>query len=317
MARQALLFPGQGAQAVGMARDLTEAYGAAREAFDTASRETGLELARLCFEGPLEELSRSDVAQPAILTASIATLRAMAQAAGTPLVPAATAGLSLGEYSALVAADALDFEEAVRLVLHRGRYMQEACEARAGAMYSIIGLEDAQVEQACKEARSRTGGGVWPANYNCPGQVVISGEQGPAQVAAEICAGMGSRRPMRLNVAGAFHTPLMQPAADRLAPELEQAPIRKPACPVVANVTGRPMNDPEEIRGLLIRQITSPVRWLDSMRWLIGQGVTEFYEVGPGHVLQGLLKRTDPTRACKPVNGVADVQAFAGSPSGT
>jgi [acyl-carrier-protein] S-malonyltransferase len=310
MGGKSFLFPGQGAQAVGMGRDLAETYASAGEVFDMANRETGLPLDKLCFQGPLHELSRSDIAQPAILTVSIALLRALAEAAGMPVQASAAAGLSLGEYSALVAAGALDFQEAVRLVQHRGVYMQEACDASPGAMYSIIGLEDAQVEQACETARGKTGGGVWPANYNCPGQVVISGDEGPALEAAEACIALGARRAIRLNVAGAFHTPLMQPAAEKLRAELAKAHIRKPAYPVVANVTGRPTGDPNEIRGLLVRQITSPVRWLDSMRWLIGQGIAEYYEVGPGRILQGLLKRTDPSMTCVSLAGAGDVRAL-------
>jgi len=315
MSGKGFFFPGQGAQTVGMGRDVAEAYASAREVFDAANGETGLALDKLCFQGPLEDLSRSDVAQPAILTVSIAVLRALAEATGKPAPAAAAAGLSLGEYSALVAAGALGFPEAVRLVQHRGVYMQEACDASPGTMYSIIGLEDAQVEHACETARGKTGGGIWPANYNCPGQVVISGEEGPALEAAEACVALGARRAIRLNVAGAFHTPLMQPAAEKLKAELAEARIQRPAYPVVANVTGQPASDPEEIRALLVRQITSPVRWLDSMRWLIGQGITEYYEVGPGRVLQGLLKRTDPSMACVSVAGGGDIRALAEAPT--
>ncbi len=313
MTAHGFLFPGQGAQAVGMGRDLADAYGSAREAFDEASEAAGLPLDKLCFGGPLEELSRSDVAQPAILTVSVAALRAMAEATGGSLEATAAAGLSLGEYSALVAAEALDFGAAVRLVRHRGAYMQEACDANPGTMYSIIGLEDAQVEQACQTARSKTGSGVWPANYNCPGQVVISGEEAAALEASEACVALGARRAIQLNVAGAFHTPLMQPAADELRPELAQVEVRKPRYPVVANVTGQPVSEPEEIRALLAQQITSPVRWLDCMRWLLSQGTKQFCEIGPGRVLQGLMKRTDASATCTCVAGADDVRALAKS----
>ena len=311
MSLKGFLFPGQGVQSVGMGRDLVASSAAAREAFEAAERESGLALSRLCLEGPLEELSRSDVGQVAIVTVSIAALCAMEEAAGRPLRPRAAAGLSLGEYSALVAAGALNLCAAVRLVQRRGAYMQEACDANPGAMYSVIGLEDARVEQACEAARSQAGGGVWPANYNCPGQVVISGEEGPTRTAADLCTQAGARRAVRLNVAGAFHTPLMQPAADRLANDLAALEIRKPHYPVIANVTGQPVDEPEEIRRLLARQVTSPVRWLDSMKWLLAQGVRECYEIGPGRVLQGLLKRTDPSCACATVSDAADVQAWA------
>jgi [acyl-carrier-protein] S-malonyltransferase len=311
MDRLGLLFPGQGAQKVGMGADLAEAYSSAREVFEEANEATGLALDRLCFHGPLTELSRSDVAQPAILAVSIATLRAMAEAGGTPPAPAAVAGLSLGEYSALVAAGALEFGDALRLVRQRGAFMQEACEVNPGAMYSVIGLADPRVEEACERAREQTGGGVWPANYNCPGQLVISGEEEPTRRAAELCSEMGARRALRLTVAGAFHTPLMQPAADRLAPVLSEVEIAPPAVPVVANVTGRPTLDPEELRRRLLEQITSPVRWADGVRWMLSKGLRRHYEVGPGRVLQGLLRRTDAEAECVSINDAEDVRAFA------
>ena len=311
MKAMGLLFPGQGAQVVGMGRDLAEGSAAARQVFDAAERATGVDIAAPCFDGPLETLSRSDVAQPAILTVSIAALRALAEAAGAPLHPAAGGGLSLGEYSALVAADAISFADAVRLVLRRGRYMQEACDARPGAMHSVIGLDDARVEQACARAREETGAGVWPANYNSPGQLVISGEEPAAEAAARACAAMGARRTIRLQVAGAFHTPMMQPAADRLAADLDTVEIRSPRWPVVANVTARAVAGPDEIRDLLVRQVTSPVRWTACMHWLLERGMRDFYEIGPGRVLQGLLKRTSTEAVCRTVNGLEDVRACA------
>jgi [acyl-carrier-protein] S-malonyltransferase len=311
MGKPGFLFPGQGTQAVGMGRDLAEAYPMARHTFDEANRELDMELDRLCFEGPAEALSRSDVAQPAILTASVAALRAMAAAAGGMPEPEATAGLSLGEYTALVAAGALDFGQAVRLVQMRGRFMQEACEAHPGAMCSIIGLQDKQVEEACERARGATGKPVWPANYNCPGQLVISGEREAVEAAGRICTEMGARRAMPLNVAGAFHTELMHAAAEKLSPLLAQVELRAPAFPVVANVTGGPVQDPEEIRQLLSRQVTSPVRWTDCMRWFIGRGVSHCFEIGPGRVLQGLLKRTDPSCTCLSVGTADDVRTYA------
>ncbi len=303
----ALLFPGQGAQQVGMGRDLVEAFPAAGEVLASADDVLGIDLSRLCFEGPQAALSRSDIAQPAILAVSIAALRALqTQAGGLPAVKA-SAGLSLGEYTALVAAGALSFRQAVDLVRHRGLYMQEACEANPGAMYSVLGLEDALVEEACQRAGRQTRGRVWPANYNCPGQVVISGEEEPARVAADLCGEAGARRAVRLDVAGAFHTPLMQPAADRLAQRLDDVQVTKPNHPVVANVTGLPVTEPDEIRRLLVRQITEPVRWTDCVRWLIGQNVNEYYEIGPGRVLHGLLKRIDRERTCWTVNTSQDV----------
>ncbi|MCK4284277.1 MAG: ACP S-malonyltransferase [Candidatus Brocadiae bacterium] len=306
-----LLFPGQGAQTMGMGQNLAETYSAAREVFDAANEALGLALDRLCFDGPPEELSRTDIAQPAILTVSVAVLRAMAQAGGRAPEARASAGLSLGEYTALVAAGAMEFREAVQLVRHRGLWMQEACEENPGTMCSIIGLEDAQVEQACQTARERTGSGVWPANYNCPGQLVVSGQEAAVQAAAQLCTELGARRTIRLDVAGGFHTQLMKPAAERLAAALAGAHIRRPDHPIVSNVTGQPTEDPKEIGRLLVQQITSPVRWADSMRWFIDQGVEHYYEVGPGRVLRGLLKRTDASKTCLSVSNVQHVLTYA------
>ncbi len=303
----ALLFPGQGAQTVGMGHDIAGAFPAARETFDEANRTLDMELDRLCFEGPQTELSRSDVAQPAILTVSVATLRALEETAGGLPPVAGTAGLSLGEYSALVAAGALEFAEAVSLVRKRGVYMQEACNANPGTMYSVIGLDDEEVEDACTQARGRTGGLVWPANYNCPGQVVISGEHAAAAVAAEVCREMGAGRVVELDVAGAFHTRLMESARDKLALELENVPLRRPHCPVVSNVTGKPTRDPERIRELLALQVTSSIRWGDSMQWLADQGVADYLEIGPGRVLRGLLRRVDRSLNCRSVNTADDL----------
>ena len=306
-----LLFPGQGAQKVGMGRDLIERYEPARQAFRDASEATGVDLQKACLEGPEAELARTDLCQPAIVTVSIATLRALEAEMGGPLTAAAAAGLSLGEYTALVAAQAIAFQDAVRLVYARGRFMQAACDASPGTMYSIIGLDDAKVEDAC--ARAREGGGrVWPANYNCPGQVVISGEKEAAARAGTLCAEMGARRALPLNVAGAFHTPLMQPAADSLARELSKTEFRSPAFPVLSNVTGEPVCDPAQIRELLARQVTSPVRWAQSMRWCAVHGAQRFLEVGPGKVLQGLLKRVDAALNCTCV-GNADELTLAAS----
>jgi len=306
-----LLFPGQGAQKVGMGKALAEASAAAREVFDAANDELGFELDRICFEGPAEELDRSDVAQPAILTISVAALRAMAEAAGAEPPAAAAAGLSLGEYTALVAAGALDLRQAVRLVRERGRFMQEACEANPGTMFSIIALSDKQVEGACREACQKTGGRAWPANYNSPGQVVISGEREPAAAAAELCKEMGARKVVELKVAGAFHTPLMQPAADKLTPLIEALDLATPRFPIVANVTGQPVADADAIRRLLIRQVTEPVRWVDCQRTMAALGIGRFYEVGPGRVLKGLLRRTEPSCTCQCVGSPQDVEAYA------
>jgi [acyl-carrier-protein] S-malonyltransferase len=247
------------------------------------------------------------MAQPAILTASVAALHALREAAGDLPPVAAGAGLSLGEYSALVAAEALAFRQAVKLVRARGQFMQEACEENPGTMYSILGMDDESVEQACADA----GEGVWPANYNCPGQLVISGRKSAAARAARLCEERGARRAIQLKVAGAFHTPLMQSAAERLAPELERTDFTEPHFPVVANVTAGPVREPDKIRRLLVEQVVSPVRWADGMRRVISQGVDEFYEVGPGNVLQGLLRRIDRDQACRSVSDPEQVRSIA------
>jgi [acyl-carrier-protein] S-malonyltransferase len=308
MSDLAYIFPGQGAQKVGMGSDLVENFPAARDTFAAANTALGVELDKLCFEGPMEKLSRSDITQPAILTVSVAAMRCLRQNAPDLPHPCATAGHSLGEYTALVGAGMLQFHDAVRLVRARGIFMQKACDAAPGTMYAVIGLEDDQVEQACEQAREETGGGVWPANYNSPGQVVISGEEEPAAAAAEICSGMGARRALQLKVAGAFHTPLMQPAADRLADELDRVDMQEPECPVVANVTGQPVTDPEEMRNLLLRQVTSPIRWTGVMQWCLDNGARRFVEFGPGRVLAGLLRRIDREAECTSV-GTAEAVA--------
>jgi [acyl-carrier-protein] S-malonyltransferase len=307
----ALLCPGQGAQSPGMGRDLAHACPAAARVFSAANERLNIELDRLCFEGPADELASSDVAQPAILTVSVAAFRALEHEAGRFPPVAACAGLSLGEYSALVMAGALDFADAVALVRERGRHMQEACEANPGTMCSVIGLEDSIVEDACAQATEETGAGVWPANYNCPGQLVVSGQVQGVRRAAEICRERGARRAVHLNVAGPFHTPLMALAAERLAPELARIDIRCPRWPVVANVTASPADQPQQIRALLLQQVTSPVRWTDSMHWVARQGVSACYELGPGRVLQGLLKRIDPSFACRSLGAFGDIAAAA------
>jgi [acyl-carrier-protein] S-malonyltransferase len=305
-----LLFPGQGAQKVGMGADLCEEFASARDAFALASEAAGMDLLKICAGGPAEDLARSDIAQPAILTASIAVLRALEEAAGRVPV-AAAGGLSLGEYSALVAAEAIGFEDAVGLVRRRGRYMQDACEASPGAMYSVIGLEDAPVEEACLKATAAAAQGVWPANYNSPGQVAISGGLEAASAAADLCREAGARKVIELKVAGAFHTPMMAPAAQRLAEDLATVQITPPACPVVSNVTGVPHGGPDDIREALARQITEPVRWVACARSLVRAGAGRFLELGPGRVLKGLLRRIDESCTCDAIGGTDEVRAWA------
>jgi len=283
---KAFLFPGQGAQYVEMGSSLYERFPAAREVFDRANRLLGFDLARVCFEGPETELTRTDISQPAILACSIAAWRAM----GSPDC-AAAAGLSLGEYTALVCAGAIDFDEAITLVRDRGAYMQQAALEHPGTMASILNLDRAQVADVV--ARAQAAGIVAEANFNSPGQIVVSGETPAVDMACEVARSMGARV-VKLSVSGAFHSPLMQPARAKLERRLESVAIRTPRITVVANTTARPAHTPGEIRDLLARQVTSPVLWEDSVRYLLSAGCDEFFEIGPGKVLAGLMRRIRP-----------------------
>jgi [acyl-carrier-protein] S-malonyltransferase len=284
--RLAFLFPGQGAQKVGMGRALAERYPAAREVFETADRVLGLSLSRLMWEGPEDELRQTRHAQPALLTHSVAALR-LVEAAG--LQPTWTAGHSLGEYSACVAAGALEFGDALGLVQRRGELMHAAGVERPGTMAAILGLDAAQVEAVCAEASSA--GVVRPANLNAPGQVAISGEIAAVEKACEVARTRGAKRAMRLEVAGAFHSPLMESAASGLAAKLAEVRFRDARCPVVMNATARPTSRAEEIRAGLERQLLGAVRWEESMRVLLGVGAEGFIEIGSGKVLRGLLRQ--------------------------
>jgi [acyl-carrier-protein] S-malonyltransferase len=276
----AFLFAGQGAQTVGMGADLPA------DLFDRASAILGYDLRALCLRGPAERLDRTDVSQPALLVASLAALEAAA-----PPPPAAGAGLSLGEITALAAAEAIAFEDAVRLVKIRGEAMQAACDARAGGMNSVIGLDPEKIRAACDGA-----GLVGVANLNAPGQVVISGEKEALERASAACKAAGARRILPLRVAGAYHSPLMEPAVARLREALRPMQLRAPRWPVVSNVTARPYASADEIPETLARQITSTVRFEESVRWMIAQsGVRRFIEFGPGGVLSGLVRKIDPS----------------------
>jgi len=312
--RIALVFPGQGTQSQGMGRDVAERFGVARRVFQEANEVLGFDIERLCFEGPQEKLDMTDYCQPAIFTTSIATLRAVEEVKGPveELGVVGCAGLSIGEYAALVAAGVMEFADALKVVHLRGRYMQEACEARRGAMYSILGLDDDTVEEVCAQVQEAGEGVVSPANYNCPGQLVISGDEAAAEKAAALLLERGARRAVRLKVAGAFHSELMLPAAEKLSAVLEQTSFGKPRFPVVFNVTGRSCATVPQMRSLLARQVASPVRWAEGVRWLVGQGAECFYEVGPGRVLCGLLKRIEPSVRCTSVGGVKGIEALAG-----
>ncbi len=284
--KTAWLFPGQGAQYVGMGRDLYAQGGPAREVFERADAALGLPLSRILFEGPEEELRQTHNTQPAILVHSIAAWSACRDALGDASF---AAGHSLGEYSALVAAGALGLEDAVRTVRVRGEAMQRAGMERPGAMAAILGLDLAAIESACASA----GGVVAPANLNSPTQVVISGEVDAVERAMEACRASGAKRALRLDVSGAFHSPLMAPAAGILRDHLARLSIQAARFPVVANVTGLPVQAPGEIRASLEAQVLGAVRWEPTVRWLISQGVRRVVEFGPGKVLRGLVKSVD------------------------
>ncbi|MEA3339285.1 MAG: ACP S-malonyltransferase [Chloroflexota bacterium] len=299
----AYLFPGQGSQYVGMGRELYDASPAARAVFEQADVILGASLSRLCFEGPAERLNDTSNTQPAIFVASVAALRALEERGGhwSETSPnrgggdsvAYVAGHSMGEFSALAAAGAFSFEDGLRLVRERGRLMKEAGERGPGGMAAVIGLETESLEAICAETREQSGEHVGVANDNCPGQVVISGAFGPLERAMERAVERGARKVVRLAVSIAAHSPLMAEAASEFRATLDATSFHEPAIPLVANATAGPLTDPDDIRDALGRQLTSPVRWTESMRWMIGQGVGRFVEVGPGKVLTGLLRRID------------------------
>lgn len=284
-----LLFPGQGSQYVGMGRDLAEAYPAARQVFERADEALGTSLSGVMWSGPEAELTATHNAQPAILTHSVAAHTLVAHRLGDVRL---AAGHSLGEFSAHVAAGTLEFEDAVRAVRRRGELMFESGERRPGTMAAIIGLDDDVVERVCREA-AEAGGDCVPANYNSPGQVVISGDKPAVARAMEMAKEAGARRALPLNVSGAFHSPLMEVAESGLREHLAEVRFSAPTFPVVSNVAAEPVADAEEAERLLIEQLTSPVRWTASMRTMLERGVDRFVELGPGRVLVGLMRRIE------------------------
>jgi [acyl-carrier-protein] S-malonyltransferase len=282
----AFVFPGQGSQVVGMGKDLCEAFPQSRSAFEEADAALGEPLSRLCFEGPEADLQLTANTQPAILAASIAALRPLLARGARPDW---VAGHSLGEYSALVAAGAIGFADAVRTVRHRGEYMQDAVPVGVGAMAAILGLDLPSIEAACREAAGDEV--VSPANVNSPGQVVIAGHAAAVDRASELCRARGAKRTVKLPVSAPFHCSLMQPAQDRLQAEIQGVAFRDAATPLVNNVDARVVRDAEGCREGLVRQVSGAVRWQQSIELLLREGVTTFVEVGPGTVLGGLVRK--------------------------
>jgi len=308
---RALVFPGQGAQVVGMGRDLAEAYPAARAVFDEVDAALGERLSALVWEGDIAELTLTANAQPALMATSIAAMRAL-EAEGVAVTSAAfVAGHSLGEYSALCAAGALKLGDAARLLRLRGAAMQAAVPVGEGAMAALLGLDLATAEAVAAEAAA--GGGVCAAaNDNDPAQVVVSGSKAAVERAVEIAKARGAKRALLLPVSAPFHCALMQPAAERMAEALAGVAIAVPSVPLVANVRAEAVSNPEEIRRLLVAQVTGRVRWRESVAWMAAQGVDEFIEVGAGKALSGMVKRIVRDAATKAVGTAADVRSLAG-----
>ncbi len=297
MPKIAFLFPGQGAQVVGMGRELDGELPAAKALFDRANEVLGFDLRKICFEGPSQALEATDVSQPAIFVASLLALEELK--AKQPEVVAAcegAAGLSLGEYTALVFAGAMDFETGLKVVRRRGQVMQAAAMASPSGMTSVLGLDDAKIDELC--ARIAPFGRLWKANMLGPGNIVVSGEKSALEHIEPIASELGASRVIPLAVAGAFHTPLMKPADAQLAEALAAADIRSPTVPVYSNVDTNPHQEPDQIRQTLPIQVTHGVRWEESMRRMLSDGYDTFYELGPGRVLTGLLKRIDRKVPC-------------------
>lgn len=310
--KTAFLFPGQGAQSVGMGADIAAAFPAAAELFGRANEIVGFDLRKVCFDGPADRLNSTTASQPAIFVTSAALLEALrVSAAGQSIRPDVTAGLSLGEYTALYAAGAISFDDGLRLVKKRGEAMQAAADATEGTMVSILGLDEDKVRQLCDEARQ--GELLEPVNFNCPGQIVISGTLGACGRAERLAEKYGAIKAVRLEVAGAFHTTMMAPAAQALEQALLQARISEPpAIRAIANITADYYQGPRSIIEGLTRQLTSPILWHKCMERLMAVGIEEFYEIGPGRVLTGLMKRISRKTKVTNISDLSSLKAVIG-----
>jgi [acyl-carrier-protein] S-malonyltransferase len=327
----AFLFPGQGSQAVGMGADIFEAYPAARRVFESADEALGISLSNLCFQGPDDVLRETINAQPAIVTVSLALLAALQEALtentsswSSPLIPSYTAGHSVGEYAALVASHALHLKDAVRLVRERGRLTHLEGSLCPGGMAAIIGMDAETLQEICQEATAQSlanlAGDVHPgqgqvtiANFNAPGQIVISGEQGALSVAMELAKARGAKRVIPLAVSGAFHSPIMQPAAAGLAQAIMGTDVYDAIIPVISNIHATPLTEAQAIREELAQQIAAPVQWIRTIEYLEGAGVTTFLEIGPGQALTGMVKRIAKGVTTLNVSSVADIEKAAGT----
>lgn len=293
---KAYIFPGQGAQFSGMGKDLYNSSDEAKTMFHNANKTLGFDIAEIMFDGTAEELKETKVTQPAIFLHSVILGTVM----GDSFQPDMVAGHSLGEFSALVANGTLGFEDALHLVHKRALAMQKACEINPSTMAAVLGLEDLVVEEVCEA----TEGIVVPANYNCPGQLVISGTHKAVELACEALKERGAKRALLLPVGGAFHSPLMEPAREELAKAIESTTFHTPKCPIYQNVSTKAVSNPEEIKTNLIKQLTAPVKWTQTMKQMLADGATDFTEVGPGKVLQGLLRKVDRQVTAESISGL-------------